>query len=248
MRRFTACLVAAVALLCAPVQASAAPFGSRTLERGDRGSDVRVLQRTLTRLGLRLRADGAFGRITARTVRRYERRERIRVDGRVSRGQARGMFRRIGRKLPAPRRAQLRAAPSPAGPHAFPIQGRWKAGDGFGDRGGRHDGIDLLAACGTPLVAPEAGKVVFAGSQSRAGHYVVVRSAGSGEDHVFMHLRRRTPLDKGDAVAAGAPLGEVGDTGNASTCHLHFEIWTAPGWYRGGDPRDPRPDLRRWAG
>lgn len=248
MRRFTACLVAAVALLCASVPASAAPFGSRTLERGDRGSDVRVLQRTLTRLGLRLHADGAFGRITARKVRRYERRERIRVDGRVSRGQARGMFRRIGRKLPAPRRAQLRAAPASTGPVAFPIQGRWTAGDGFGDRGGRHDGIDLLAACGTRLVAPEAGRVVFVASHSRAGHYLVVRSSYSGEDHVFMHLQRRTPLDKGDKVAVGAPLGAVGRSGNASACHLHFEIWTAPGWYSGGDPRDPRPDLRRWGG
>ena len=37
-------------------------------------------------------------------------------------------------------------------------------------------------------------------------------------------------------------------TGNASTCHLHFEIWTAPGWYEGGSPRDPKPDLERWAG
>ena len=248
MRRFTACLVAAVALVCAPVQASAAPFGSRTLERGDRGSDVRVLQRTLTRLGLRLRADGAFGRITARKVRRYERRERIRVDGRVSRGQARGMFRRIGRKLPAARRARLRAAPSSSGPDTFPIQGPWKAGDGFGDRGGRHRGIDLLAACGTQLVAPEAGRVVFVGSQRGAGHYVVVRSAASGDDHVFMHLRGRTPLVKGDDVAVGEAVGAVGDTGNASACQLHFEIWTAPGWYRGGRARDPRPDLRRWSG
>jgi murein DD-endopeptidase MepM/ murein hydrolase activator NlpD len=38
----------------------------------------------------------------------------------------------------------------------------------------------------------------------------------------------------------------VGDTGRASGCHLHFEEWTAPGWYAGGKPFDPLPDLRAW--
>jgi murein DD-endopeptidase MepM/ murein hydrolase activator NlpD len=38
----------------------------------------------------------------------------------------------------------------------------------------------------------------------------------------------------------------VGDTGNASGCHLHFELWSAPGWYAGGEPFDPLPRLQRW--
>jgi murein DD-endopeptidase MepM/ murein hydrolase activator NlpD len=38
----------------------------------------------------------------------------------------------------------------------------------------------------------------------------------------------------------------VGDTGNAWGCHLHFELWTAPGWYAGGEPFDPLPRLQRW--
>lgn len=248
MRRLTAYALAAAALLCVPAQAASKPFGTRTLERGDRGHDVRVLQKTLTRLGLRLQADGAFGRITARKVRRYERRERIRVDARVSRGQARGMFRRIGRKLPARKSGVSRPEPDATVSARFPIQGRWTAGDGFGDRGGGHDGIDLLARCGTPLVAPEAGKVVYVASHARAGHYVVIRSAASGEEHVFMHLRRRTPLGKGDAVAAGERIGAVGDSGNATACMLHFEIWTAPGWQSGGRARNPVADLRRWGG
>jgi murein DD-endopeptidase MepM/ murein hydrolase activator NlpD len=48
-------------------------------------------------------------------------------------------------------------------------------------------------------------------------------------------------------VAAGQRVGAVGDSGNASGCHRHFEIWTAPGWYEGGEPYDPRPSLDRWA-
>jgi murein DD-endopeptidase MepM/ murein hydrolase activator NlpD len=34
--------------------------------------------------------------------------------------------------------------------------------------------------------------------------------------------------------------------GRASGCHLHFEMWTAPGWYQGGDVFDPLPELTRW--
>ena len=75
--------------------------------------------------------------------------------------------------------------------------------------------------------------------------YVVVRAR---EDHVFMHLDAPPEVRRGQAIAAGRRLGVVGDTGHATACHLHFEIWTAPGWYEGGAPRDPRPDLRTWAG
>jgi murein DD-endopeptidase MepM/ murein hydrolase activator NlpD len=43
----------------------------------------------------------------------------------------------------------------------------------------------------------------------------------------------------GDSVSAGDKVGAVGQTGDATACHLHFEEWTAPGWYAGGQAEDP---------
>ena len=245
VRRYIATTLLAAAVLPAAAQAA-------TLERGDRGGDVRVLQRTLTKLGFRTAVDGVFGRRTTRSVMRYERRERLRVDGRVSNGQLRGMLRRAGAPAPAEqeeRVARPRAA-VPADGHVFPIQGTWKWGeDGahFGDRGGEHKGEDVFADCGTPLAAAEGGKVVFAGSQESAGNYLVVRGSQTGEDQVYMHLQSAPSVAKGDDVQAGQRVGSVGRSGNATACHLHFEIWTKPGWYEGGSARDPRPDLEAWA-
>ena len=180
-------------------------------------------------------------------MRSYERREDIDVDGRVSRGQARGMVRRLEAEA---ERAPAEATPPPAeGTRAFPIAGPFRYGDEgahFGDRGGAHQGEDVFADCGTPLVAAETGRVVFVDQHAAAGHYVVLRGVESGEDHVYMHLQEPPSVQRYATVNAGGRIGTVGRTGNATACHLHFEIWTAPGWYEGGAPYDPLPSLKRW--
>jgi murein DD-endopeptidase MepM/ murein hydrolase activator NlpD len=127
----------------------------------------------------------------------------------------------------------------------FPVLGEVKYG-GFANRfgGGRgHQGHDVFADCGTPLVAAAAGRVLENKFQGSAGNYLVIRTE-DGRDHVYAHLRLPSPLRDGEKVEAGRRLGSVGDTGNAWDCHLHFEVWTAPGWYRGGHPIDPLPFLR----
>lgn len=133
--------------------------------------------------------------------------------------------------------------------HLFPIRGRHDLGqsetNNFG--GGRgHQGQDMFARCGTKLALARGGKVQYAGFHSAAGNYVVVDAAGTRMDHVYMHMREAPLVSTGDRVFTGQKIGEVGDTGRATGCHLHFEMWTAPGWYEGGRPFDPLPSLESW--
>ena len=130
----------------------------------------------------------------------------------------------------------------------FPIAGPHTYGQGFGAaRSGHvHEGQDVMAACGVPLVATQAGTVKFAGSQALAGNYVVISAADGSADYVYMHLRDPALVKKGASVVTGQPIGFVGRTGDATACHLHFELWPAPGWYTGGAPVDPLPSLKTW--
>jgi murein DD-endopeptidase MepM/ murein hydrolase activator NlpD len=135
--------------------------------------------------------------------------------------------------------------------YAFPILG---AHD-FGGAGGRfgaarsghtHEGQDVMAKCGTPLVAARGGRVQYSGYQGAAGNYIVIDGRGTSYDMGYMHLLEPSPLQEGMTVRTGEPIGIVGQTGDATACHLHFEIWTAPGWYEGGSPIDPLPYLKQW--
>jgi murein DD-endopeptidase MepM/ murein hydrolase activator NlpD len=156
-------------------------------------------------------------------------------DPRAPRGaEVRGLLARTARD-PEPRE---RDAPEAA----FPVGGSVTWGDGLGERVGGHDGVDVMADCGLPLRAVRGGRVEVAEEDGAAGRHVVIRTKGGGAD-VSMHLQEMI-VDAGDRVEAGDRLGTVGDTGNATACHLHFERWTAPGWHR-GRATDPEPALRR---
>jgi len=132
--------------------------------------------------------------------------------------------------------------------HHFPVRGEHGYGGyaaSFG--GGRgHQGQDVFAACGTPLVAARGGAVRFKATHARAGNYVVIDGEGTEVDYVYMHLAEPAVVERGERVYTGQRIGSVGDTGRAHGCHLHFELWSGPGWYRGGDPFDPLPLLRAW--
>ena len=134
----------------------------------------------------------------------------------------------------------------------FPVQGKYTYGDRFGVKRGTatHRGQDILAASGTPVVTPRAGVVYWRAYQAQgAGNYVVI-DTDDGRDFVFMHLLDGSvTVDKRQTVSAGQVIGQVGQTGDATAPHLHFEIWP-DGWYSSSasQPVDPMPDLQGWAG
>jgi murein DD-endopeptidase MepM/ murein hydrolase activator NlpD len=135
--------------------------------------------------------------------------------------------------------------------YQFPILGKHEFAMGAGRFGApraghTHEGQDTMAACGTPLVAARGGTVQYSGYQAAAGNYIVIDGKGTGLDFMYAHLAEPSPLKTGEPVRTGQPIGVVGETGDASACHLHFEIWTAPGWYEGGSPIDPLPYLEKW--
>jgi murein DD-endopeptidase MepM/ murein hydrolase activator NlpD len=140
-------------------------------------------------------------------------------------------------------------APAPAGSMVFPVSGPHTIGDGFGTArsGHSHQGQDIFAACGTPLVAISRAKVKWVSYQGSAGNYVVIRNKKLKQDYMYAHLATRAPVTKGQVVMPGQQVGTVGQTGNARGCHLHFELWLGR-WYRGGHPVDPLPYLQSYAG
>jgi murein DD-endopeptidase MepM/ murein hydrolase activator NlpD len=142
--------------------------------------------------------------------------------------------------------------PPTVGSGVFPVDGPHAYGDLFGAQrsGYRHQGVDISAGQGTPIVSPTAGTIRFTDYQSSAaGEYIVERLA-DGRDVFYAHcVRRSTVVVPGQTVARGARLCDLGQTGDATGPHLHLELWPA-GWrdVQGTSPADPLPQLRAWDG
>jgi murein DD-endopeptidase MepM/ murein hydrolase activator NlpD len=136
----------------------------------------------------------------------------------------------------------------------FPVQGPYTFGGpdsrfGAGRTGHIHQGQDIAAAEGTPVVSPVTGSVSWVAYQAKgAGYYVVVAGA-DGRHYVFMHFQEgSTAVTKEQPVVPGQRLGNVGATGDAQGPHLHFEIWVNGWWLtKASTPIDPLPDLQAWA-
>jgi murein DD-endopeptidase MepM/ murein hydrolase activator NlpD len=162
------------------------------------------------------------------------------------------------RYLRVPLNVVAPAPPPPPAPPAltsaassrFPVQGPYTFGFegsrfGAARSGHSHQGQDIAAAEGTPVVTPRGGTVHWVAYQENgAGHYVVT-AGDDGRHYVFMHLQAGSiAVAKGAPVAAGQRIGSVGSTGASDGPHLHFEIWVG-GWRASKDsvPIDPLPDL-----
>lgn len=166
----------------------------------------------------------------------------LRITGRDSAGR----ILRPAAHLSRVAEVQLRA-------HVFPLIGTFSYGTadnrfGAGRTGHIHQGQDLLAAEGLPVVAPRAGTIEYVGNQpGGAGNYVVLDGDGEDYDYAFMHLKDGSiPVVIGQHVDMGQRIGSVGHTGDAVGDHLHFEIWQGQWWGPNGKPIDPLPFLQQW--
>jgi len=147
--------------------------------------------------------------------------------------------------VPTPAQTAAAGAVFPvAGPHSFGgPEGRFGA-----PRGNHiHQGQDVMTAEGTPIVAPMAGTILTASYQAGgAGYYVAEHSAVF--DFMFAHCQAESlSVVTGQSVSAGQVLCRAGQTGDATTPHLHFEMWVG-GWHASAasHPIDPLPYLEAW--
>jgi murein DD-endopeptidase MepM/ murein hydrolase activator NlpD len=104
----------------------------------------------------------------------------------------------------------------------------WGASRGTGRR---HEGQDIFAPKGTPVLSATSGFVYNIGENNLGGQTVSVIGAG-GRVYYYAHLDKYAPgLEEGDRVTTRTVLGYVGTTGNAQGTppHLHFGIYTGSG-------------------
>lgn len=104
---------------------------------------------------------------------------------------------------------------------AMPTKGVWTSG--FGYRWGvLHGGIDIANSIGTPVLAASDGVVISAGPYAGYGNMVKVRHS-DGTVTLYGHLSSWS-VDVGERVWAGDQIAKMGNTGNSTGPHLHFEV------------------------
>jgi murein DD-endopeptidase MepM/ murein hydrolase activator NlpD len=138
----------------------------------------------------------------------------------------------------------------PVPPAVFPVRGHV----GFGEhdarfgafRGGHvHEGQDVFAPAGTPLVAMRAGRVVEIGDDGGRGNYVAIWNRELRRTFVYLHMLHSSRVRVGETVRSGQRVGAVGCTGSCWGDHLHLEVRRGKGTT--AKALDPLPLLRRLA-
>ncbi len=148
------------------------------------------------------------------------------------------------------------AAPAAQGVEAprpesvFPVKGTidWGEADarfGASRYGHAHEGQDVFADPGTPLVSIRDGRVVEKGDDGGRGNYLAIWSRDARRTFVYLHMRQPSPLREGEHVRAGQRVGAVGCTGSCWGDHLHLELRRGRGTQ--AHAVDPLPMLKRLA-
>ncbi|MFI9766229.1 M23 family metallopeptidase [Streptomyces sp. NPDC052415] len=204
---------------------------------GKRNEDIRLVQKALIKRGRKIdEVTGRFGPQTKAAYRAEQLAQGFRgsaadgVPGPTSLaalGRLTGLFRLDG-KPPAKGRV-----PSPVPGH--------KVTFGFFQRGpyawkpdgvGRHTGQDFAADSGVPVVAVRGGKVAWSNGKGGAYGQWIGLAADNGHVYTYCHLSERK-VRAGQRVTAGQQLGKVGNTGNSTGPHLHFEMSKGSSWSYG---------------
>jgi cell wall-associated NlpC family hydrolase len=121
---------------------------------------------------------------------------------------------------------------------------------GFGERwGSMHQGIDRAGPVGTPIYAFTDGRVAAAGTASGFGHWIVLDHEIAGQTYstVYGHMFADGVLvEAGQHVSAGQEIGKIGNDGESTGAHLHFEVWEGARLPDGaGRAVDPAPWVER---
>jgi len=117
------------------------------------------------------------------------------------------------------------------GTWAYPIK-NYRISSKYGWRWGRmHNGVDFAASKGTKIYATDGGTVTFAGYKGSFGYMVIINHGGNYESY-YAHCSKLL-VKKGDKVFQGQNIALVGNTGNSTGPHLHFEIRYL------GNPKNP---------
>ncbi len=230
----------------APAPEASAPVTTPVVLRiGSTGQLVKDLQAELRRRGLKLVVDGEFGPATKRAVKKMQKRLKLRPTGVANRVLLTrlGLRARLTAAASAPVTPKIAPGASPY-LSVFPVAGPNSYTDDFGDarHQGSHEGNDIMADRGTPLLAVVDAKVIrLTRVESSLGGISLWLERADGTQYYYAHLTSITAgLDVGTKVAVGQVVGTVGNTGDAryGAPHLHFEIH--PG---GGSAVDPYTHL-----
>ena len=223
------------------------------------GDDAALVEQVRERRMALIAEQGRLARAirTARAEAAIAARERTRVEGIMRRHRAvvQGARGELKAALAARVQQRVRAAraigaadipvATPGTEPVFPVAAPATFSDDWmAPRGSRfHEGIDIMAARGAPIVAVVSGTLVRIGTTPISGNRFWLR-APNGDEYFYCHMDGFAPAAReGAFVRAGTVLAYNGDTGDAkgTTPHLHFEIH--PG---GGGPIRPYPLVSSW--